>query len=364
MASNKNQHFVPKCYLRPFSADESASSINLFNLAQGRSIHSASIRGQCSSNYFYGDDPELEKALQFAEGSYASFLRQLAEPNYRLTNDHVEILRYFCLLQYCRTDAQARRNLAFMSGMTDVAFNGSTPTEYLVTAKQAVQMAMRIFADSMSLVDDLKVKLVRNRTKTDFITSDNPSIHTNRWHLQSPKARGHSPGISNAGIILLLPLTPRFLCLIYDGDVYTVDHNNHWVDVGRADDVESLNDHQFLNCQSNVYFSNWQTADEIQRAYTTASARRPAKRHEIITAVLDRRYEQGKRYKVVPPGDAKRDEEGLIHVREVFPHPARWPRFLRIRSDAKVYSNSTGTGFLRAWTLSQGRHSGVDYKKV
>src|SRR5262245_27265952 len=135
MASNKNQHFVPKCYLRPFSPDTSGASINLFNLAQCRSVQNASTKGQCSSNFFYGDHPKLDEALQTTEGSYASFLHRLIEPNYRLTTDHLEMLRLFCLLQYSRTDARARQNLAFMSGMTDTAFNGYAPAVYRTTKR-------------------------------------------------------------------------------------------------------------------------------------------------------------------------------------------------------------------------------------
>jgi hypothetical protein len=41
MASNKNQHFVPKVYLRRFSSDPDEASVNLFNLARRRSIPQA-----------------------------------------------------------------------------------------------------------------------------------------------------------------------------------------------------------------------------------------------------------------------------------------------------------------------------------
>ncbi len=182
MASNKNQHFVPKCYLRAFSSDPDRASIHLFNLQRQKSIAGASIKGQCSSNYFYGNDPNLEKALQTMEGQYGEFLQRLVEPGYRLSATHFEVLRLFCLLQHCRTDAQARRQVDFMLGMTDAAFAGDTPPAYRANSKDTVQIAMHTFAESMSLVYDLKVKLLRNRTARDFITSDNPSVHTNRWH--------------------------------------------------------------------------------------------------------------------------------------------------------------------------------------
>lgn len=71
MASNKNQHYVPQCYLRQFAAGNSASAINLFNIDREKFINCAPLKNQCSKSYFYGDDLELEKALQPIEGCYA-----------------------------------------------------------------------------------------------------------------------------------------------------------------------------------------------------------------------------------------------------------------------------------------------------
>ncbi len=95
MASNKNQHFVPRCYLRPFSINSDNKEINLYNIDRKRFIERAPIKHQCSKNYFYGDDSRLEKALQFTEGTYASVLRDVLKPGYRLTDDHRQFFRIF-----------------------------------------------------------------------------------------------------------------------------------------------------------------------------------------------------------------------------------------------------------------------------
>lgn len=64
MASNKNQHFVPRCYLRPFTLDGNGLSINIFNIDRSRAIKNAPVKNQCSGDYFYGKDQKLERALQ------------------------------------------------------------------------------------------------------------------------------------------------------------------------------------------------------------------------------------------------------------------------------------------------------------
>lgn len=68
MASNKNQHFVPRCYLRPFTINCNNKAINLFNIDKQKFIKNAPVKHQCSRDYFYGEDLIIEKALQPIEG--------------------------------------------------------------------------------------------------------------------------------------------------------------------------------------------------------------------------------------------------------------------------------------------------------
>ena len=364
MASNKNQHFVPKVYLRSFSADEGCASINLFNITSHRSIPGASIKGQCSSNYFYGEDDQIEQCLQTFESRYGLFLRDLSSSDFYLTDDGKTMLRHFVLLQHLRTSALAKRHEAFIMEMVRTGFEGQPPPEYIPNAKETARLAMEHFAQSKHLVDDLKVKLARNDTEIDFAASDAPSVHTNRWHLQSPKAKGQSPGILNAGIVFLMPITPRCLVIVYDGDVYTIEHTVDWVSVARDDDVERLNEHQFLNCDSNIYFANWASRHSLEAAYDRIAYRRPAVRHAVVTAILDKVNADGtKRYKPVPHDQAI-GKETILHASETFAVPSRWPSFLRLRNRPLVYSNETATGFVRAWTAEHDKESDRSYKRV
>lgn len=364
MASNKNQHFVPKVYLRCFSGDPQEASVSLFNLTRRRAVPHASISGQCSSNYFYGENNEFEARLQSSESLYGYFLKELKAGTLKLGQDETNFLRHFVYLQFTRTAAQAQRTLSFMMGMANFAFDNEPPPEYVPDALETVQLAIKNFQETQLLIADLKVRLVRNRTPIDFIASDNPSVHTNRWHLQSPKAGKKSPGISSAGAMFFMPITPRWLCAIYDGDVYTTSHNGSVIDLTREDDVRALNEHQFLNCQSNVYFKNWDTRDEIAAACDLVAARRPASRHEVITAVLDSEDAWGQNFKVVPQEEARKHGKAMIHSKEIYPVPSRWPNFVKLRNTPRIYTNGTGTGFVRAWSLKHRDYSGTNYRKL
>jgi hypothetical protein len=79
MADNKNQHFVPRIHLRPFTVNGDGLAINLFNLDRMKAIPNAPVRNQCSGDYFYGQNKLLENAINFIEDPYGPIVRHLSE---------------------------------------------------------------------------------------------------------------------------------------------------------------------------------------------------------------------------------------------------------------------------------------------
>jgi hypothetical protein len=130
---------------------------------------------------------------------------------------------------------------------------GIPPDQYKMEIKEAVQSAISIFAQEMHVIDDLKVCLVRNRSPVPFITSDDPAVLTNRWYLEDLRARPFGGfGLSNAGAVALLPLSPSVLYVAYD-DVYSLPNVGGCVEVSDRSDVEAFNQHQYLNARANIY---------------------------------------------------------------------------------------------------------------
>lgn len=360
MASHKNQHFVPRCYLKPFTFGGEGLAINLFNIDRRQAYRNAPVKGQCARSYFYGEDLKLERLLQMEEGLYANILNAICAPNYCLTDDARGALRRFSLLQHLRTEAVARRALEHMSEFADVASKGDVPADWHTSMREAVTIAMYTFAKSMNVIDDLKVCLIRNKTSRSFITSDNPAIATNRWYLENAKAKGLSGGLGSAGALLFLPLTPQIMCVIYDGDVYTMPNDRGWIVTKRISDIDAFNQHQFLECFANVFFSEGMQEQEIVTTFWDAMPCRPTKRHELITAVLDSDDNHGKRYRVVPRAESEAAYEMLCHVKSIKPKPSRWPSVIRWREKPKIYSNGSGTGFVR-WSRAD---PAFGYKKL
>jgi len=346
MATNKNQHFVPRCYLKAFTQDGQNLAINLLNLDLERCIPLAPVKSQCSGDYFYGQDAILENAIQAVEQGYAKVVERIHLPGYRLTDGDRSLLRIFILFQHMRTEAASRRSVEIFDGMEHVV--GQEVPDFKPSIKESVQMAMRTFAETMHILDDLKVCIFRNKTGRPFITSDDPAVMTNRWHMEDARVRRKSPGIVSCGAVFFFPISPRMLCLAFDGDVYSVPHEAGWVDVRNVRDVEAINQHQLLSAQANIYFREWEHRDWLLSCCRNISHMRLPSRHRINYAVLDRVEGDHKVYRTVNSEEVGDHTEALIHSQSLLPKPASWPSQLKWRSRGYVYTNGTGAGYVRA----------------
>jgi len=346
MASNKNQHFVPRCHLRPFTKDEGDAAIAVFNLDRKRIIACAPVKNQCSGDYFYGKDELLESAIRRMEGVYGSVVRDIRHPRQALTPFHRAVLLRFWLLQHMRTEAASRRSVEMAADLRD--FAGEEATSFSFGIKQAVQVAMRTYADIMNMMDDLKVCLVRNRTSVPFVTSDDPAVLANRWYLEDGRMRDRSFGLQSSGALALLPLTPKIACVAYDGDVYSIPHQSGWVDARSDADVRALNQHQFLNCFANIFVHDTACSDEIINQYRVAEARRLGERRRIHVAVRDEVKGDHVRYRVVTPDEARSaSNDALLHLEVLHYQPSHWPSFIKWRAPGAVHTNGTGLKYVR-----------------
>lgn len=346
MATNKNQHFVPRCHLRPFTLNEGDTAINVFNLDRERFFPNAPVKNQCSGDYFYGRDERLESAIHLVEGAYGAVLRELRSKPRSLDERQKAVLRRFWLLQYLRTEAASRRSVELAIDFDAVA--GTEAMSFNFDIKNAVQLAMRSYAHMMSAIDDLKVCLIRNRTKIPFVTSDDPAILTNRWYLEDGRIRGRSFGLQSSGLLALLPLTPRLFFVAYDGDVYSIPHERGFTEIRRDDDVRSFNQHQILNCFANLYLHDLVHADELVSQVDAVVSLRPKSRHAVHIAVKDKTEDDYTRYRVVTPAEAQASgDDAILHLETLNCRPAAWPSVLRWRSPGSVYTNGTGIKYIR-----------------
>ncbi|WP_295762435.1 DUF4238 domain-containing protein [Undibacterium sp.] len=345
MATNKNQHFVPRCYLRAFTLDTGNAAINVFNIDRKRLIRNAPVKNQCSKDYFYGQDQQLEDAIQLIESGYANALRAVIADQRSLTECSKTIFRTFWLFQHIRTEAAAMRAVQMADSTRDLV--DLSPEEFTLGIKEAVQMGCRNFAGAMHELDDLKFCIIKNKTKIPFITSDNPAVFTNRWQIDSRRTRGLSFGIGSAGMLVLLPLTPKLMFIGYDGDVYGVTHVNGIAEINSDRDVIAFNRHQFLQCVANIYVHDASYEELICKHLTDIESARPKIRHRIHYAQLDCSVGGHSRYVVVPAENRDETKEAIMHSQVIHPNPIIWPSQIQNRRNGSVYTNGTGMGYVR-----------------
>jgi hypothetical protein len=342
MAGYKNQHFVPKCYLKRFSAGYEGRAINVYNLNRQMAIQNASVKDQCSGNYFYGKDLRLEKLLSEEEALYDRIVMQVIGGNARFKQGYGEHLKRFAYLQFCRTESASWRFTLAMQDMLSVGGKLNDNVDWKEFKQQCVLDLVSAFVDTIDPTSDLSICIVRNQTHAPFIASDDPSVLTNRLYAQNRVAKGMTSGIASAGAILLLPISPQCLVVIYGGDVYYLPNNLGFTTLRNSDDQL-----QIWNCSTNIYFSEWGDRDYLTKQIALCIASKPANRHRVNTAVLDRVEEAGKKYRAVSKAELNGHSEILLHVEYLSPFPARWPSIIQWSVRRKAFYNGSGAGLLR-----------------
>jgi hypothetical protein len=364
MADNKNQHYVPRVYLKPFTLDGAGLAVNLFNIDRMQPIKNAPVKNQCSGDYFYGKNERLERAINSVENPYGEIVRFLMGDNATVNPAVRIVILRFVYLQHLRTEAASRKAAEMTIAMHDVPGSDIPIPSMRDAMKTAIQIAMLNFANSMAIVDDLKVCIARNRTDRPFVTSDDPAVLTNRLHIQRLHKVKRSFGVKTAGAVFLLPLSPSLCAIVYDSAVYQTSQRTGWIDVTRETDVDAINEHQILNCTANLYYREWDRSGQLVQQVLARRQLRPERRHTVVHAVLDCTTQWGRRYTVKEIKDLREEEEVLIHIMTNHPQPTDWPSFLRFRPDARAYSNNAGAGLTRRWCLEQGFVTGRGYQKV
>lgn len=345
MATNKNQHFVPRCYLRPFTPTTNNAAINLFNIDRERLITGAPLKNQCSRNYFYGKNDTLENAIQTLEREYASTLKKILAAKHSLTEEDCHCLKLFWLFQYLRTEEASKRSVSMANDLAHKAeFANEVPSFEMA---DAVQTSMRVFAENLSIVDDLKGCLIRNKSKTPFVTSDDPAILTNRWKFLHPQRAGRAIGLNDSGVIAILPITPDVCFIAFDPDVYSMPNTKGWVTIRKESDADAINQHQYLNCKANIFIQDPSHLPTIQRDFNNIKDSRLPSRHIFNFAVYEKTVGIHKRYVVVDQEEAKKHSEVIIHVETLHPRPTNWITALQWRHKGLVFTNGTGVGYVR-----------------
>jgi hypothetical protein len=175
------------------------------------------------------------------------------------------------------------------------------------------------------------------------VISDNPSVFTNRLHLQRWNIRNF--GISNSGAIFSLPLGPKLSFIAYDRAAYTIANSSYFVEMKKDADVSTLNELQILSAIENIYFSQRDSSDTIGELLHASAEERQKPTFRNTMLILHSENEESQAYRIAKPDEQK--AANLAHTELLSRKPRRWASQIGFRSKIKTYSNGNGAGHVR-----------------
>jgi len=352
----KYQHFVPQCYLRSFSIDQNCRAVALYNIRSGTSANGVSIKRQCAKDYFYDQNGKIEAEFTGYEGKYAEVLRHVIASTGGALEDDLLFLRNFAYLQFLRTEAMAKHLALMMSDMADFLFDNDPEGRAWATINPITIPGKSIanFISTKAFLGDLCDCIVVNDTKTPFITSDNPAVILNRFHVQKQGQQYGGAGLLSSGVMLVMPLTPRLLFASYDKGVYRVNlEMGSSLRARRNRDVEALNALQVVRAFENLYFDKIDHAEYVRTLLCQYSSRRPTVWHKWIYAVQKEKDIQGEFdcFREVNTPEEFRAGKGLMMHKSVSVNPGIWCSLFPVRHKPKYFDTKSELGPVRSENL-------------
>lgn len=271
----KNQHYIPKFYLKNFSFEANQKQIGVFNITNQIFIQRAKLKTQGSKNFFYGEDGKIEDSLAIIEGKLAFAIKKIVQSEkvpQKLNSEHFELITFLTL-----TDFRNPVRIQSMTGMFDdikKRLNELDPNfdtskvlpEY--THEETVKQSLSFTREIIEITADLDYKLLINRTKIPFITSDFPIIKYNQF-LEQKKWPYAKSGYGVIGLQVFVPITPKHVILFYDSGIYKVGFKKRQtLELNNPKDIDEINILNFINCFDTIFFNHEVNEHYIRTMFT------------------------------------------------------------------------------------------------
>lgn len=259
MPANKKHHYVPRFYLKRFSADK--KRICLYNIKSGKKIVGANLKNQCYKDYFYGKEQVFERTLGEIEAVTSEIFNIIEQRNTLPSWDSEEyiMLIFFILIQHSRT----RYSTDALDEMIDKVMKhicgpvakekGLDISEVKIGFRDVAQYSVAMTVQNYPILLDLHCKLLKNCSEMEFITSDNPVVLYNQF--MAYRKSGSNTGYASKGLQIFFPIDPKNLMFFYDSEIYRVGNKKKKIiEVTDVGDIFKINTLQICSCLENIYF--------------------------------------------------------------------------------------------------------------
>ena len=258
-----DQHYVPRFYMKNFSLVKGTGKkekvfISFFQFDEKLYREHIPTKTICYENYFYGEDGEIEKEFANREKVWARIINDIIETkNFDLDDDNIRKLKQFAIYQYHRTLASYKYGTRMMSEILSQPIINNNPEldeniiKSMVNKKVEEEISVADIIsccdEEVDIIEDLDLAIVKNDTAKKFITSDMPVIVINPFCIQKA-------GIANVGIVIMFPISPELLVLIYDGKIYKNCKNG--MAIVDENEIEKINMYQVISAEERILSKN------------------------------------------------------------------------------------------------------------
>ncbi|MDD3169503.1 MAG: DUF4238 domain-containing protein, partial [Eubacteriales bacterium] len=207
----------------------------------------------CYEKYFYGEDCVIEHEFAQKETNWGITLQKVSlSEDYFISEQEEQQIKDFTIYQYGRTLAMFKHGKEIMEEMITAHLYNTTSVIDENTIRNMVAEKVDKELDATDVVhccneiigtiDDLKISIVRYKTKEKLITSDMPVVTMN------PFCAGKA-GMSNMGVLIFFPVSSDTLVVIYDSKIYSIEK---FFRSSNEDDVKHLNKYQVISAEERI----------------------------------------------------------------------------------------------------------------
>jgi len=283
----KNQHYIPKFYLRNFSYQNNEKQIGIFNIHKNFFYPTSKLKTQGSKNFFYGYDGRIEDGLSKIEGKLSAIIRNIITDQkipVKETEAYIKLLIFVGLthlrnpvtISYIKQSREAaKRSLFELDPNVNV-------DDFIPKARhdEAISLALSSLRDVVLNITDLNCKLIVNRTTKPFISSDFPIVKYNQF-LERKNWQHGKTGYGNIGLQIIIPINPYLSLFFYDSEVYKIGFKKSKLhNISDEKEIEQFNILQILNCVEHVYFNHEVSENYMRDLFNKSSKYKKA--NEVI----------------------------------------------------------------------------------
>lgn len=254
-----DQHYVPRFYLKKFSiikgtGEKEKVLTSFFQFDKNLLKDNIPTKSICYEKYFYGEDGKIEQDFAGRETKWSVLIQSIVDmENNSLDSIQKKGIKQFAVYQFSRTLAMYKYSKDTMNEMMLAhLLNNVKDIEGDIVRKaveEKTDMEIEVAdiikhcEELIEVIDDLDISIVKFSTLEKLITSDMPVI------VMNPFCNDEA-GFANMGVVILFPVSPEMLILIYDGKVY---HKcKEFMVNSNEEDVKNLNKYQVMSAEERI----------------------------------------------------------------------------------------------------------------